>query len=125
MAELTMKTHITPAQLNELSEGAQIVLEKWYRRIQPRLTRECVHVYVPAEDQGGPGEQGGIFEGYWDDEQDFAEYTGKLKNYQDTVLPLMDVTLLWLFLDFMVVPHPQQTVDELWTAAAAILEELA
>jgi hypothetical protein len=115
-----MKAHITPGQLMELSPTARLKLSDWFDSNES--DREQLHVFIPEEVDG---EHEGVFEGCWDDEQEFVyphEYIGKLRRHKGTVLPLMDVTLLWWFLEDHDQPHPQQSVDELWDAVKAVLE---
>jgi hypothetical protein len=115
-----LKSHISPEQLLELSPQAQAKLAHWLA--ENDSDRESLHVFIPEEVDG---ESSGVFEGMWDDPQEFVypqNYEGKLRRHKGTILPLMDVTLLWWFMEDHGLPHPQQSVDELWAATKAILE---
>lgn len=116
-----MKARIEPSQLLALSEQAQSRLADWFASFE-EPDRDMYLAFIPEE---MPGEFDGLFEGARDDEHEFTHpqhYIGKLHRHQGTVLPVMDVTMLWQYLDEHGQLHPQQTVDELWAAVAGILE---
>ena len=118
-----MKIRITPEQLLELSDTGRQRLSHWWDSTHEDDDRDTFLVFIPEEVNG---EFRGVFEKAWDDDCEFIypdEYIGKLNRHQGTVLPLMDVTLLWQFLEDHNLAHPQQTVDELWMAVAYVLEE--
>lgn len=90
-----MKCHVTTDQLAALTPAAQTSLEDWF-----------FHHFTP-------------------DPQISRTYRDTIQVFRfgdSTVLPLMDVTLMWAFLEHHRLPHHGQTVDALWTEVALVLE---
>lgn len=116
-----MKKHITPDQLETLSPKAQQRLEDWFDNTY-EYDDDLIHVFIPQEKTEN---HDGTFKGQWDSEPEFIypqKYVGKIKNHRGTILPLMDITLMWQFLEDHHVLHPQQSCDELWEVVKAVLE---
>ena len=93
-----MQQYITVDQLKTLSPLARIRLEDWFADTY-EWDDDPVYVYIPEEERD---EHDGMFKGQWDSERSFIypeEYSGKIKNHQGTVLPILDITQMVQFLN--------------------------
>lgn len=125
---MLIKQHITVAQAKELPEAVQQQLAEWLKYNVG--DGDLVHVFIPQEELG---EYDGEFLGTWDQEFEFDypdERTGKLKNHEGTIIPLMDIGQMLQFLadrDAMPITlpfSPAELCDELWSQCKDELERI-